>query len=61
MNDEERQRLIWLERKVTELLWVAIIACAHSLDGSLPTSLPPTWSLMRLDGFGSLSLLEGGF
>jgi len=25
MTDEERQRLLWLERKVTELLWAAII------------------------------------
>jgi hypothetical protein len=27
MNEEERQRLIWLERKVTELLWLTIIGC----------------------------------
>jgi hypothetical protein len=28
MTDEEQQRLLWLERKVTELLWAAIIAGA---------------------------------
>src|SRR5262249_13001838 len=27
MNEEERRRLLWVETKVTELLWLAIIVC----------------------------------
>jgi hypothetical protein len=31
MNEEERQRLNWLELKVTELLWLVIIAGSISI------------------------------
>ena len=33
MTDEERQRLMWLERKVTELLWAAISVSSIFIGG----------------------------
>jgi hypothetical protein len=39
MNKEEQYRLLWLERKVTELLWLTIIAGAVFIG--LAYSLPP--------------------
>jgi len=56
MTDEERQRLMWLERKVIELLWLTVIAGAAFI-GWLTVYLVFTYLIVNPPG----SVFVGGW
>ena len=60
MNEEERQRLIWLERKVTELLWAAISVGAIVI-GLLTAYLVKTYLIVDAPGWLTFAVFVGGW
>ena len=60
MNDEERERLMWLERKVTELLWAGIIAGAIFI-GWITAYIVTRYVIVDAPGWLTFAVFVGGW
>jgi hypothetical protein len=58
MNDEERKRLLWLETKVTELLWLAVSA-GGAIIGYFTVYVVTTFLIVDAPGWLYLTLFFG--